>query len=499
MTLSSVDSYYRVAETAQITLRLVQHPELRRVSRRARLLERRLRETDIWNRYRRLLNRTYWDLLNAPLPMGAQHFGLEAVSKRLMHLAGELRVQSSTDRVEEAIAVAEATASLSQLDENPLGTMARSILTDAPTGEAVLVVRDRSYLDAVKAQLRDADCDASVVVPAEVPDLEVVATMVVVGQAKFLPEHLRTAPRAQRTWFLRYEWLGDLHQIEPFLPAAQWKPPRWSPPTQYSIEADFVSPGIDWDALRAARVPHPHDGTSDSDELPADLCLLAGGYGAYIEADRGPRVLCIDLDEEDGGRVQRREAASVGRGDTILLRQGYGGGDFIEDVANELLGPEANSLRSEQAEWKRLLRQKVLERGLSNVESDLGLMGIGTRNVRYWMHPGSIRTGNHNDFQILMQYLGLGSRAGALWLRMGQIDSAHRSAGLRVRQMLERLVHLADPADIRRDGVMNFELGGTDAGALTAFRIEARSPDSAAIPKSQLRNPFRVERDYWLE
>ena len=66
--------------------------------------------------------------------------------------------------------------------------------------------------------------------------------------------------------------------------------------------------------------------------------------------------------------------------------------------------------------------------------------------------------------------------------------------------MLLRQVREADPAEINREGLMDFELGDDYAGVLTAFRVEAKSPDIVEeVPGSRLRDPFRLGRGYWLE
>lgn len=508
MSFTRTDAYYQAARAVEvITTELVKHRELQVTARRARAFDRRVAESELWGSYRRLLRQKIWDLLNTPLPMDHQHLDLQSAGDTLARLLADLQGRSDLALTREATEIGKIVARLSRDNSDPLGVGARNILATGSPECQVVVVRDQYYREPIEAHFHDAGCPVRAVVPAEVPDLDVAETMILVGQAKFYPDHILNAPRARKVYVLRYEWLSDITRVEPLLPSQQLRPPVRSSVTPTRIEADFLVPGtagIDWSVLQSA---HAADARSDtlgdhsSDVRPARLFLLAGGHGVYLEAEQGHPVLSIDPETgRGGGSVQRLETSRVEPGNIIVLRRGYGGGDFIEDVANRLLGQQAANLRAVQREWTEALRNKSIEHTTAGVERDLVRLGVRARNVHYWMSSHSIRTATLDDFRKLMEYVGLGERSDEIWEQMGVLVRAHRKAGQRTRRMLLRRVQEADPAEITRDGLMDFELGDEYAGVLTAFRVEARSPGTIEdIPASRLREPFIVERGHWLE
>lgn len=503
MSLASVDAYYEAAQTVDVVhSELVNHPGLQAATSKARALGRRIDGSELWGPYRRILRQTLWDLLNAPLPMDNQHLDLRAAVTELTAAATDLRERTNPSLVEEAIALAHEVGQLSQDSPDPLGSRARDLLSRGSPERSILVVRDRTYRGAVESHFHASGCPVRVATPSEVPDLDVAETMILAGQARFYPDHLLNAPRARQLYVVRYEWLRDITRVEALLPA-QRTPQVRSTVTPTTMQEDFLAPGIegiDWSGLSAppARVSAPSDHGPDVHQ--ARLYLLAGGHGVYLESEPGPTVLSIDPETgRGGGSVQRLETSRVVPGNLIVLRRDYGGGDFIEDVANRLLGHQAAPLRAVQVEWTRALRGKVRDCTVAGAERDLERSGVRARNVRYWMSSHSIRTASLDDFRLLMGYVGLGDRADAIWGQMGHLDSAHRKAGQRIRRMLLRRVRDADPAEINREGVMDFELGDAYAGVLTAFRVEARSPDIIEeVPGNSIRIPFRLERGHWL-
>ena len=504
MSLASTDAYYDAAGAVEVVRsELVKHPKLQIAARKARVFGRRVEDAELWGPYRRILRQTIWDLLNTPLPMDNQTLDLRSAGDRLAGIATGLQERSTPALISDAIALGRDVGELAVDSSDPLGGHARDLLGAGSPECSVLVVRDRSYRGAVESHFHTAGCPVRVVVPAEVPEMDVVETMILVGQAKHYPDHLLNAPRARQLCVLRYEWLRDILRVESLLPA-QRTPPVRSAVTPTMVEDDFLEPGIegiDWSALRAA--PARDDGLGDhgSDAHQARLYVLAGGNGVYLESEPGSTVLCIDPDTgRGGGSVQRLETSRVEPGNIIVLRRDFGGGDFIEDVANRLLGTQAAPLRAVQAQWTQALRDTVGKQGVAGVERDLEGIGVRARNVRYWMSSHSIRTASIDDFRIVMGYVGLTGRADEIWGQMGRLDSAHRRAGQRIRRMLLRQVREADPAEINREGLMDFELGDDYAGVLTAFRVEAKSPDIVEeVPGSRLRDPFRLGRGYWLE
>jgi hypothetical protein len=112
-------------------------------------------------------------------------------------------------------------------------------------------------------------------------------------------------------------------------------------------------------------------------------------------------------------------------------------------------------------------------------------------NLANWCSARSLRTSDPDDFTAIMRTLGLESDATKYWKLMGELDSAHRRAGFEIREQLEDQVEASDLSLLEADGRADFTLpqGG---GALTAFRVEEISAETARVPEQHLGQPMKV-------
>jgi hypothetical protein len=391
-----------------------------------------------------------------------------------------------------------------------LGRRCRSILIDEGVEGSVLLVRNPRLREVVQETFLRTGVPVSVVIQSELGSLDVQETLVVVGQARFYDGSVLNSPRAERIWVVRYGWLRDKEVPRRLLPLVQTaqRVPHPEPREHKKVTKvdDFLSPRIDWTALRSrvanrerASDPTFQADPGDATKYRARLFLLAGGEAVYLESGGPVRVLVLNPEADGEDRVQPIPPRALSIGSVILLRRERGSGDFIEELADRLLGSDARPLRHSQQRWKSALRRKVFRTGVVAVENQLRHLGTRYQNVSYWMSPRSIRTRDRRDFLILMAYLGFESDADRIWEQMAAISAAHQAAGQLARRKLLEQVQEADLAILDRVGYLDFQLPDQEAGTLTAYRIEGRSPGVDEVAETLLNQPFQVAQESWLE
>ena len=171
-----------------------------------------------------------------------------------------------------------------------------------------------------------------------------------------------------------------------------------------------------------------------------------------------------------------------------------GGGDYVVEVADNLLGARRDAARADQSLWKERLREAVDRLGHQAVVRQLEAHGSGRAdaNLRSWLSasPRNIRTADPSDFAAITAVGGLADRADELWRAMGRILWAHRTAGQRIRKRLMAEVSKADPQELERDGRRIFEMDA-GGGSLTAFRVVDVLPDPVPAARGNLNRLLR--------
>jgi hypothetical protein len=495
VTFAQVDALYELAERAEIRAIAVSDPEVQRYDTLSTRLKRALvggseYAQQVLGRVRRIR----WELHTIPIPTSSPDLDLSGTVRDLRSL---IRPSSSILGSEVALLLddaADALAELSIRDVSPLAEQLAALLTT----ETVILIRDQRNVSRVERWVRSRASNSRVLAGSQA-DLPTGSHRIVAcGAFRWFSPAILMAPRAHEIVSLRHAWLTDTADVngllgEPF--PGVTRRIRQSGDTPASLEAvdpDELVPEVDWARLGAVATPQAHDA------VRANLFLLAGDARVFLEADEGPSVFVVLPDAPRDHRVRKLETRAIQPGAFLLLRTSRGGEDAIRAAADELLGQRAPILRALQAEWKGRLKSIAESRGIARVTDELANRGMRARNVRYWLSEDNIRTASAADFQVLMGYVGLGDRAGTLWVAMEQIDNAHREAGQRIRAILEEQVERADLDALRTSGVLAVNLQQRDAGALTIYRVEARAPTAVTVPHTMLRIPESVPVRDWL-
>lgn len=498
---------YEVASTATATRETARSVfaanyarEVRRVSARIDLLD----GDELWLGFMRRSRRVLRDLSTTPLR--GSHPALELMESvaHLRQVIEGARSSYPEDLVARGDLVATALADVARDDTNPLGDLVVDILsTSSPSASGVLV--KSRQIDATRGWLSAQAPEVRLITEGELTRLTDLETLVVVGPSFWFPTHLLSAPRAETVCFAHYDFLRDREQDtrmfagEHRSPGARVRSGIASTGTTDDdlTDVDALVPTVDWDALAKASGSR---GTASADELelvPAILFLLADGYSVYLEAADGPTIdVVVDIDSGTP-RLRSEKTRTITRGDFVVLRSEGGSGDYIPGIADKRMGRRGVELRRLQQLWKDALGAEVRQKGFRQVERDLRGLGVSSPNLRYRVWRNSLRSRDPSDFRILMEYIGLGDRAGEIWNAMGEIFEAHLRAGQDVRKLLEEAVLATDAERLLQTGRVDVRLREMDAGTLSVVRVDGRAPEAAQVDEDDLRVMVKVEADLW--
>jgi len=375
----------------------------------------------------------------------------------------------------------------------------------------VVVIRDGQFVDVVQQELlrQEATNRMQVMSPKQISTGGCYQSIVICGARRWYPEYLFTVPRGERVYLICYNWLSDRWSAQhAFLKAetcayrstatARNDSDKESVSSDEVDEADEIITEIDVSRL-VGRLGSLREESSEAEQVDAILLLLEGDTAVFMEASEDSKTMTINVDfpETAGGdrtRFRRIRNVDVQVGDCVILRT-KGGGDYLRPVADRFLGQQAERVRSSQYEWKYRLNALVKTEGAlptSIALLDNGSFRADENNLRTWMSDANIRPQDFRDFEAIMKLIGMGDRAVEYWSNAELIRSAHMKAGMHIRRLLLRVMATADLNTLERTGRMEFELRGSDAGSLTAFRVRSISTRLFKVPLSRIAEPFEV-------
>lgn len=398
---------------------------------------------------------------------------------------------------------------LLELNDNPLLDFLDSKVRSDKSADTAILLKESYLVPPTEEVLKSHHVlhKVPLLAPVQLRRGKCYKNLFVIGPARWFPSYVYSAPRALKLNLVRYGWVKETLRLEPvFISSKDTKaePEKYAPATSYVTEEDYLSsedliPKINWGSI-SRKVPGHLSREAGQEEVDGRLFLLEGEQAVFLDTEENSSVLIIDLDEEEKHRVKRISANNISPNNYVLLRTS-GGGDYIINLADWIMGKEAEGARMMQKLWKTRLRE-VVTRSASLLEVSLKLIDLGSLkaneiNVRNWMSYKSIKTWDYNDFAAIMQLVGLGDRAKECWEIMGMIDTAHRKAGQHIRKLLLKKVLESDLDELQRLGKMEFELSEVDSGSLTAFRVRNVSNEIMKVTVSLLGHPFDIKDALW--
>ena len=330
---------------------------------------------------------------------------------------------------------------------------------------------------------------------------EIWETEFVIGPPRFFPSGLVSAPSAPSINFLLPDWFHD--RSIPRSPISRYSDgpieirtfmfgilePVDESVAEVTTEEEVLPQPV-WDlGKELEREP-------SQDEVVARLVLLSGGLAIFL--DDGERIRCLDPSQPKGERVNFRDVSSVGVGTYLLLSEGQTERGILYQEALRLMGTRKTVVEASQSRWKALLEDRISKVGYAKVEKELWDLGVQTIDrIRAWTEPTLVRPQRVQDFQILLNWLGVPVDT---TLELANELRRNRSkANANIRERLEDAVDKSDLTQIDVFGHLRMDLGTDGVRGIIATRLLGISPRTEYVSRAEARIPFSSSRSKWLE
>lgn len=469
---------------------------------------------DYWEPVTRLIRRIRFEVNAFPISFS---------KVASMHTEALVRIRRKLNRCEHthpaistnAKSILEGLQWLESCTENPMLQTIMRLHDDCNNQSAILLKESRGIAPVLEAFQANSMPAIDVYVSNQLCEDVRCDKLSIIGPSFWYPKFVFTAPRTQFVQLIHYAGINDRWNPQNvFLGSdsraenVEYRSRRGrivsecnssekssDPSLLPSIEATILD--VDWSGLlgKVRGVV-----ASSSEELVmAKVFLLEDSHAVLLDSSESANATVVDLEREPSSRVYSCKVRDIEAGMLVALRSG-GGGDYIVDVANMLLGDDAERARDAQHRWKTLLRDKVKRDGIQVVSTQLQAAGStrsSVQNVRNWMSYRSIKTQDNNDFFAIMKVIGLQGEAEEIWTTMTKIATAHAMAGQRIRAMLIDKIQESDERDLQLSGHLEFSLEDAGSGGISVFRVVEIHEDTVQVPECQIGQLLRDEGDEW--
>lgn len=469
-----------------------------------------LESSGLWRQACAEIRRVRWLLGTVPLPLNSGQLRFQETARGLAGTGARLQQVADGDLVRHLSAVAQALTRLGDDSSNPLAAGVMTFLSSGRRGRSLVAVTNRVYQDAVVRAFGVMHYPVVIGLVSDLLGAEVYDSAVVVGPVGWLPPGVLNAPRAARLGLVHYDFYREPLDIQllfdkgPVLrgtmptrirrrEARVVGPPSElagdsTPQTAESLLTDLDVASLAQDAIAGLPAEALRDGASGGHEgVEARAALLADGSYVLLPVESSVhKILLVEPDSDDEPSVEAVDGASISVGDYVVLR----GSSYYQSLverADVALGDEAPMLRALQQGWKVQLGDRIVHNpdGRRGVAKDLVARGAVTTNLDYWTSPWCIRTRRKDDFTVVMHYLGRGREAHDVWVALGRIDHAHRSAGRSYAEAVQRAVSGDLWQQLWEDRWCEIALDDTDSGARAAL-VDAVLPGQLCVPPHYL-------------
>lgn len=323
---------------------------------------------------------------------------------------------------------------------------------------------------------------------------------VLVGVSYWYPDELFTAPRSRELVLVHHRWLWDRKRVHGLFgdkgidKGVTVVIPPVHTATRARIELHSPMNDLDWSAVEPEG-GKPQD-SDPSDDVPAHLVLLRGGYGFYLEQD-AETLRGLGPVGPDGQRIRQMPVADLTTDSVVLLRDGGSEREMLLPLITRILGEEEVRVRACQTQWKDALAARLASGGLAGIRRAVEQPRLASAYVRYWAGSTCISP-RKSTFVRLLEHLGIEDPEEYV-AAAGKLYSAHHKAG---RQLAQQLMDSVDESVVSKLDVedsVTLSVGpGSTSVRMTLFKIVAVSPDVTVVPAAALRTALKMKDTAWL-
>lgn len=529
ITLANANKIYELSEKNSVYFHTVECEQFKEYCFAVQKLKRAIREEmddeELLRTYINFYSRYRYEIISTPLPFD----NLELCSKDTLNYLRRKTDQCATvfpHFGEEITELFNSFILLFGIDQNPLLSKIMEITSGYRRNEVAVLIKDVKLLTMTEKWMRRNRFDYrfQLVDLLQLRGLNFFKRLIILGAPLWYRDHqyVLSVPHAKEIHFIGYEWMKNkwpnLNVFAGSATVTNNDQPNKKKAMKYrkrlilDPEDILLSQTYDWNKIRSGlSFEYGLEESTEIETIEARLLLLEGFEAVYVDASsESAKALIIDLYEEDedvdedgeaSSLVMRIPANDIIAGMFIVLRT-EGGGDYIVQVADNLLGKKATAIRAKQSEWKSKLKNKVSQLGMDECVNLLGKLGsskANEANVKNWMSERNIKPRSFVDFTAIMQLVEIEGETDTYWNNAELIDRAHRSAGFTIRKLLLKELFSVDRSELFRKGRINFELQEGEGGSLTAFRVLEISPSAFLVPLSQINHVFRRSDNEWQE
>ncbi|MGO8879155.1 MAG: hypothetical protein ACLPVO_07565 [Desulfomonilaceae bacterium] len=524
--LAEACSVYNCCGSVDLSRRRVNHSQLAAFAillNRFRANYREELSDEIWNPFMRFMKRQSYRMQAIPLPF-SEIRGFDTVGLKKAAAFVEKIKYIYPDVDDDARALFESYDRVSALDDNPIGDLILHEFSSGSTsdGHSAILLKDSKWI----ASTENLFCASKkfrklhVISPEDLKAGDCYGRIFCVGPARWFPDYVFSSARAMDISVFCYRWISDRKPIQTSFPVgsthvvtSKLKPANRMDRLVFVDSNDFRDEFVDAEELVPTvniagiqeRIRQETSGNDYVHEVSAHLFVLEGDCLVMLETERDSKTLVIDPlswhNDNEGAEatVNRIHTSEIEPGMFAVIRSG-GAGDYIEPMADEILGSRAAGLRSYQNKWKKLLRAAVREAGTEQAIKSLKAFGSDKANyinLMNWMSTRKIKTRDFADFQAIMRLIGLEDEADELWQAAEEIHAAHRSAGFSIRRVLIDRISQTSIRDLQRTGKTTFKIGETEEGSMLVLRVKKILPETFTVPESSVGKLLEGSDDLW--
>ncbi len=439
-----------------------------------------------------------WRRITQPQP-SAFNPSLQRLASEVIQHAGRLRgaigEQSLLDELASSARV------LAETDSDVGSALLRSIDEVGPE-TCLVIAASRPAAAGLDSWL--SDCGVRVMTAGDLerdqPERE---QAYVIGPPKFYRSSLVTAPVTEAVSFLLPAWFSD--RSVPASAIAPYAEGAIRVKVRVFLEGDTTEPIVDLPSGSEDEdeyLPQPmwgnrRDGDREptSEEVAARKLLLSGSLAMWL--DDGDRIRSLDPDQPVGERVTYTNVSAVRPGIYLLLRQGETEHSALYQAAIARLR-HSDAVDHAQVAWKHLLVERIHEVGYERVVRQLRGVGVkAAERARAWTDPNLIRPVSDQDFERLLQWLGISVQP-----TFGYATSLRKtlySVSAEIGKQLESAVSAADLSELDAIGHLSLDNKTKGFRGILVTRVLAVSPFTEAVPRHDVRVPFEDRSGQWLE